>query len=73
MARSLRFERTGNELAILSVFVFICCLLGAIIQVSLGEGFNFVVLGAGCFILVLGLASHKQLRNKKERAEKQEH
>ncbi len=72
MARSLRFERTGNEVAILSVFVFICCLLGTIIQVLLGEGFNFVALGIGCFFLVLGLG-HQQLRNKKEPAGKQEH
>ncbi len=72
MAPWLRFERTGNEVTILSVFVFICCLLGAIIQVSLGEGFNFVALGFGWFVLVLGLA-HQQRRNKKERAGKQEH
>ncbi len=72
MARSLRFERTGNEVAILGVFVFICCLLGAIIQVSLGEGFNFVALGCGSFFLILGLRI-QQLRNKKERAGKQEH
>ena len=72
MARSLRFERTGDEVAILGVFVFICCLLGTIISVTLGEGFNFVALGFGCFVLVLGLA-HQQLRNKKERAGKQEH
>ena len=72
MAPWLRFERTGNEVTILSVFVFICCLLGTIISVTLGEGFNFVALGSGCFVLVLGLA-HQQLRNKKERAGKQEH
>ena len=72
MARSLRFERTGNEVAILMVFVSICCFLGAIIQVSLGEGFNFVALGFGFFVLVLA-RRHQQLRNKKERAGKQEH
>ena len=72
MALWLRFERTGNEVTILSVFVFICCLLGTIISVTLGEGFNFVALGCGSFFLILGLRI-QQLRNKKERAGKQEH
>jgi len=61
---TLGFRKTGNEIAVLSIFVFVFCMIGAGLDVLLEKRIDPRPVGAGCFFLIMGLYAHR-MKNKR--------
>ena len=66
----LKFRKTGNEIAVLAVFVFTCCLVGAGLEWVAKKHLDPRPVGIGCWFLIMGLyAQHVRNRKKNETPE----
>lgn len=61
---NVRFRKTGNEIAVLSIFVFVCCMIGAGLDLLLEKRIDPRPVGAGCFFLIMGLYAQR-MKNKR--------
>jgi F0F1-type ATP synthase assembly protein I len=60
----LKFRKTGNEIAVLAIFVFVCCVVGAGLGWISDRHLNLRPVGLGCWFLIMGLYA-QHLRNRK--------